>query len=135
VDETPAYTLEMAVRDYECDLQGIVNNAVYQNYFEHARHEYLHSLGFDFHELHERGTDPVVTRIEIDYRYPLRSRDRFVVGLRARRQGRLRFIFEQQIHRHPDARLVAEARVTAAFVAGGRPVPPPPDLVQALEGV
>ena len=26
------YELEMKVRDYECDLQGIVNNANYQHY-------------------------------------------------------------------------------------------------------
>ena len=29
------YELEMKVRDYECDLQGIVNNANYQHYLEH----------------------------------------------------------------------------------------------------
>ena len=26
------FSLEMKVRDYECDLQGIVNNANYQHY-------------------------------------------------------------------------------------------------------
>ena len=49
------FTLEMAVRDYECDLQAVVNNAVYQNYLEHARHEYLKSLGAS-EILTERGT-------------------------------------------------------------------------------
>ena len=34
------FELKMSVRDYECDLQGIVNNAVYQNYLEHARHQF-----------------------------------------------------------------------------------------------
>ena len=33
------YELKMKVRDYECDLQGIVNNANYQHYLEHTRHE------------------------------------------------------------------------------------------------
>ena len=35
------FELSLAVRDYECDLQGVVNNATYQNYLEHARHKYL----------------------------------------------------------------------------------------------
>ena len=30
------FELKMKVRDYECDLQGIVNNANYQHYIEHT---------------------------------------------------------------------------------------------------
>ena len=56
------YELEMKVRDYECDLQGIVNNANYQHYLEHTRHEFLTSVGISFAALHEQGVDPVVDR-------------------------------------------------------------------------
>ena len=45
------FVLDMEVRDYECDLQGVVNNSVYQNYLEHTRHKYLKSTGIDFAEL------------------------------------------------------------------------------------
>ncbi len=54
------FEIELDVRDSECDLQGVVNNAVYQNYFEHARHRYLTTNGFDFARLHEAGCDLVV---------------------------------------------------------------------------
>ena len=47
------FELTLDVRDYECDLQGLVNNAVYQNYLEHARHQYLASLGLSFARFHE----------------------------------------------------------------------------------
>ena len=69
------FELEMQVRDYECDMEGIVNNAIYQHYLEHTRHEFLASSGISFIEMHERGVDPVVNRIEINYKTPLRSRD------------------------------------------------------------
>ena len=59
------YELEMKVRDYECDLQGIVNNANYQHYLEHTRHEFLLSTGVSFAGLHEQGVDPVVARINL----------------------------------------------------------------------
>ena len=42
------FTHEMKVRDYECDLQGIVNNANYQHFMEHSRPELLDSLGVNF---------------------------------------------------------------------------------------
>ena len=62
------FELEMQVRDYECDMEGIVNNAIYQHYLEHTRHEFLASSGISFIEMHERGVDPVVNRIEINMR-------------------------------------------------------------------
>ena len=65
------YELKMKVRDYECDLQGIVNNANYQHYLEHTRHEFLTSEGVSFAKLHEEGVDPVVARITMAYKTPL----------------------------------------------------------------
>jgi len=65
------FTCQLAVRDYECDMQGVVNNAVYQNYLEHARHEFLKSRGLDFARLTADGIIVVVVRAEIDYRISL----------------------------------------------------------------
>ena len=59
----------------------IDNNAIYQHYLEHTRHEFLASSGISFIEMHERGVDPVVNRIEINYKTPLRSRDKFISKL------------------------------------------------------
>ncbi len=127
------FEIEMAVRDYECDLQGIVNNAVYQNYLEHCRHEFLDAIGLGFAQLCRDGIDAVVTRIEIDYRQPLRPGDRFTVALGMRRQGRLRFVFDQSIVRRVDGTTMLEAQVTAVLTRNGRPIAPDP-LVAALAG-
>ena len=117
------FDLEFTVRDYECDLQGVVNNSVYQNYLEHTRHEYLKSIGLDFAKLHGEGTDAMVTRVEIDYKFPLRSGDRFVSCLAQREKGTLRAEFLQAIFRLPDRKPVIDAVVTAVCLRNGKPVP------------
>ena len=119
------YILEMSVRDYECDLQGVVNNAVYQNYLEHARHEYLKSRGIDFAALAAQGINLVVTRVEIDYKISLTSGDRFLVEVRPERISPVRIGFRQDIYRLPDRKPVVRALVTGtALNAKGRPQMP-----------
>jgi acyl-CoA thioester hydrolase len=116
-----AFRLDFKVRDYECDLQGIVNNSVYQNYLEHTRHEYLLSHALDFAELARKGINLVVTRVELDYRWPLRSGDHFWVGLNIARVGKIRGEFVQDIYRS-DGRLILNGKVQwAAVNERGRP--------------
>jgi acyl-CoA thioester hydrolase len=127
-----AFTLEMGVRDYECDMQGIVNNSVYQNYLEHVRHEYLKEVGIDFAEYTRRGINLVVVRAELDYRFPLQSGDRFVVGLNLRRESQLKFAFYQDICRLPDMKPVVKAKIVGTALNGrGRPEIPE-ELVKCL---
>lgn len=116
------FKLEFDVRDYECDLSGIVNNAVYQNYLEHARHVYLKTRGLDFGELEQQGITLVVIRIEMDFLYPLRSGDKFFVGIKPERISRLRFGFLQDIYRLPDNKPILTARIIGtALNDQGRP--------------
>lgn len=118
------FQLEFTVRDYELDLQGIVNNSVYQNYLEHARHEYLLSKGVDFAALHDQGVDLVVSRVEIDYKNPLKSRDKFIVNINVQKEGHLRMVFHQWIERVPDNKLMISAKITGVCLKNGRPVKP-----------
>ena len=120
--ERYVFTCEMSVRDYECDMQGIVNNSVYQNYIEHVRHEYLKHVGIDFSQFTRRGINLVVVRAELDYKYPLASGDSFVVGLTMSRESPLKFAFYQDIFRLPDQKLVLKAKIIGtALNERGRP--------------
>jgi acyl-CoA thioester hydrolase len=117
-----AFTAEMSVRDYECDMQGIVNNSVYQNYLEHVRHEYLKQVGIDFSEYTRQGINLVVVRAELDYKYPLVSGDAFVVGLNMRRESALKFAFYQDIYRLEDGRMILRGKIIGtALNQRGRP--------------
>ena len=115
------FELEFEVRDYECDLQGVVNNAVYLNYLEHTRHQYLRSRGVDFAALHEAGCDLIMTRCEVDFKGSLRSGDRFVVLMSLGRESRLRFLFHQKVLRLPDGTAMLEARIIGTGLTAGRP--------------
>jgi len=118
------HSTEFAVRDYECDIQGVVNNANYQHYLEHARHEFLISRGINFAQLHEDGLELIVTKVEIEYKYPLRSRDRFTVKTNIQREGNIRLVFLQDIFRTNDMKLIVRARITGAATKNGKPVYP-----------
>lgn len=113
------YELTLKVRDYECDLQGIVNNANYQHYLEHTRHEFLCSIGVSFAELHKQGVDPVVARINIAFKTPLTSGDEFVSKLYLRKEG-IRYTFYQDIFRKSDNKIVVKATVETVCVVNGR---------------
>ncbi|WLE97408.1 MAG: acyl-CoA thioesterase [Candidatus Electrothrix communis] len=119
------FSLEMSVRDYECDLQGIVNNAVYQNYLEHTRHEYLKSIGIDFKEFADQGVNLVVVRVELDYKFPLTSGDQFAVRMNFVRESKLKFAFLQNIYRLSDEKLILQGKVIGVALNGrGRPFVP-----------
>jgi len=113
------FQLEMKVRDYECDLQGVVNNANYQHYMEHTRHEYLESLGENFGKMHEQGVDAFVSRVDIRYRHSLRSGDRYLSCLNIKKEGP-RLIFLQDIYRVADGILAASGRVESVVVENGK---------------
>jgi len=122
------------VRDYECDIQGVVNNAVYQNYLEHCRHEFISSIGLDFAKMHDEGIDAMVIKIELEYKMPLRSGDEFTVKLATDREGSLKFLFLQDIYRKSDDKLMLKGKVTAVCVNAktGRPMAYP-ELIEAFD--
>lgn len=123
---------KMHVRDYELDTQGVVNNSVYQNYLEHARHQFLKKLGLNFNELHSNGVDAVVHKIELEYKKPLVGDDEFTVRSRIRQKGHVRYLFEQDIYRLPDDKLTLKGVVTTVFMTNGRPIRPPEEVTEAL---
>ena len=115
------FELRMKVRDYECDLQGIVNNANYQHYIEHTRHEFLTSSGISFARLHDEGIDPVVARITMAFKVPLRSGDEFLSKLNLRKDG-TKYVFEQDVFKIEDdgnLRLSLRAEVETVAVING----------------
>ena len=126
------YELEFKVRDYECDLQGIVNNSVYQNYLEHTRHEFLLERGVSFSDLHNRGIDAVIARVQIAYKNSLRPTESFVSKLYVQKEG-IKYVFHQAIFRKPDNKLCIKARIDVAVLQNGKLVHELPELDKLIE--
>ncbi|MDE6226531.1 MAG: acyl-CoA thioesterase [Muribaculaceae bacterium] len=108
----------MEVRDYELDCEQIVNNANYLHYMEHTRHKFCQDAGLSFIEMHERGIDAVVRKIEIEYKNSLRGGDTFLSCLSLERKG-ARFVFHQDILKS-SGEVMAEGVVTVVVLKDGK---------------
>lgn len=113
------FKLTDKVRDYECDLQGVVNNSNYQRYMEHTRHEFLESLGENFGAMHEKGIDAFVARVDIQFKNSLRSGDSYVSCLNVTKNGP-KLVFEQDIYRLPDGTIATKGKVESVVVENGK---------------
>lgn len=109
----------MEVRDYELDAEGIVNNANYLHYLEHTRHGFCVENGISFAQMQEKGVIPVLNRVEIDYKTPLRSGDRFVSKLWVERKG-VRFVFHQDLFKTDTGESVVSAVVSCVCLSDGK---------------
>jgi len=113
------FELELKVRDYECDMAGIVNNSVYMNYLEHARHEFIKTIGLDFKKMLDEGINAVVAHADLSYKTPLRSGDSFTVKIRVEHSG-VRYIFYQDIYRLSDNKLCLKSVITTTSLVNGK---------------
>ena len=113
------FETKMMVRDYECDIEGIVNNANYLHYIEHTRHLFLKERGLSFAEMHNKGVDAVVARINMQFKVPLRCDDEFYSRLALKKEG-IKYIFYQQINRASDNKLCFRANVELVCLVNGK---------------
>ena len=113
------FETKIEVRDYECDIEGIVNNANYLHYMEHTRHLFLREAGLSFAKMHEKGVDAVVARMNLQYKVPLRCDDVMISKLWIEKQG-VRYIFHQDIIREADNKLSCCATVELVCLINGK---------------
>lgn len=131
---------QVRVRNYEVDWQGIVHNAIYLQYFEVGRIEYLKTLGvkIDIASV-QKETRVVLVRNEIDYDSPARFDDLLNVYTRIRFIRNTSFAMEGRIEREGTGELIARNIAYHVWLdpRTDRPMPVPYEfrrLVQQFEG-
>ena len=123
----------LRVRFYELDPYGHVNHAVYVQYFEAARAQWLNELGYSLHELQQAGIQLVVTEINTRYLGSAGPDDELVVETRAEDLRRVSMRFHQRVLR--EDRVLVEQTISAACINdSGRPTRIPAALADALQG-
>jgi len=128
------YETLLKVRSYECDLYGHVNNAVYLNYLEAARVEFLSTMGLTLQALKESGFLLPIIKIEIEYKKPLFAEDEIKVTVQWLLRGKSSSVFEQKIIHTQSGEVAAKAKITWATInLKGKPIPIPETLLQRVQ--
>ncbi|MBR7063679.1 MAG: acyl-CoA thioesterase [Treponema sp.] len=122
------YTSSLTVRTYECDSYGHVNNAVYLNYLEYGRMEYLHQIKFDYENLVKQGYYLYITHIDIRYKASAFLDDKLFVDVEPVSLKTVTGTFHQTV-RKEDGTVCAEADVTWASVKDGKPAKIPEQFI------
>lgn len=104
------------IRDFECDMQGVVNNAYYHNLLEQTRIEFLESIGIDTKSWsRDLGVEFIVYETTIQYRSPIVAGETFRSCLNLTQEG-VRFVFNQEFRRLGNNELCIKARVDVVIV-------------------
>ena len=109
------HEIEIAVRYYETDAQGVVHHAVYLQYFELGRVEFLRALGFDYADFERRGTFLVVIEAGCRYQRPVRFGDQLRLVTEIERVTPARIFHRYEVF-GPDDVLCVRGRTTLACV-------------------
>ncbi len=120
------YTTSLVVRTYECDSYNHVNNAVYLNYLEYGRMEFLHQINFDYKGLIDDGYYLYITHVDIRYKASAFLDDKLVVETESIKLRKVSGTFYQCIKKE-DGTVCVEAEVTWACVTHGAKLSPLPE--------
>ena len=121
------HTFQLTVRSFECDSYAHVNNAVYLNYLEAARMEFLSDIGFDYDKMRKMGYAIYIARINIEYKAPARTNDVLKIKTVPIKRRKTNGVFRQTVSK--EEQVVADAEVTWVFVNDrGVPSRLPPEL-------
>lgn len=132
---SPILTSRLRVRSCDVDSFGHVNNAVYLQYCEGARNDYMLERGLTFADFRQWNAGPVLVAAHLDFRRPAVTDDELVIRGVLETEGRIRFRIDHEIERPADQAIVCVARLDFAFVelTTGRPCRIPEAFRAAFE--
>jgi acyl-CoA thioester hydrolase len=114
---TQLFKWHSQVRDYEVDMYGVVNHAIYIHYLEEARNEYARQcLKCDLQDFLKSGYSFAVAGLEIQYRRPLFPQDKFYITSTLDSYDKRRQYYVQEMFLEADDTLISKAIIHIACV-------------------
>jgi acyl-CoA thioester hydrolase len=131
------HTETWAVRSYELDSNGHVNNAVYLGWAEETTIRHAEAAGYGKEWARSQGGGCVIRRSEVTYHAPALYGDVVQISVRVELVRGARGVRRTLIKREQDGRLLAEIVTEWAWVrlSDGRPARVPARLVEAASAV
>lgn len=125
------FTARFAVRQYELDVLGHVNNAVYLNWAEQVAIDHVEALGYGREWSLRFGGTWVVREHHVTYHRPVVYGDVVLVTTLPQEIGGVRGRRRTEIHREGDGALLTEVETVWIWIrtADGRPTRIPAELL------
>jgi len=124
------------VRSHDLDSFGHVNNAVYLNYLEEARCEYLEQRGLSFNSFHEWEAFAFVVGSEIRYKSPAKYGDVLNIRGAFSSMRRASFTMDYEIYNETQKRMCALASMSFGFVdRHEKIIPIPEEFREKMQGM
>ncbi len=129
------YTVRWPIRQYELDVLGHVNNAVYLNWAEQVAIEQVEALGFGREWSLAHGGAWVVREHHVTYHRPVGYGDVVLVTTLPQEVRGVRGSRRTEIHSEADGQLTTEMLTHWVWIrlSDGRPARIPPDLLALFE--
>jgi acyl-CoA thioester hydrolase len=127
-------TLPITVVAFETDYGGVVSNTRYLEYIERGRYALLHACGLKIEEVWKKHeVQPIVRRVEIDYRGSARHEDQLELDIEVGEHGKSTSTLVYTLRRTSDGSTLMRAVQTLAYInTRWRPVRVPDVIRNAL---
>jgi len=128
------FETSLVSRTYECDSYGHVNHAVFLNYLEVARIEFLKTMGYTLDSLKKENLLMPIVKLEIEYKQQVFAGEELIITVEWIKKKNRSAVFKQMIFNNDKSLLISKAFITwVAVNLQGKAVAIPEKIVEKYE--
>ena len=126
----------LRVASYEMDSFGHVNNAVFLNYLEKARCDFMTLKGLHFNDFFKWHRYPVVVRAHLEFKHPAAADDELLIKGWISSHAKTSFTLQYEIFNRGTGKLVLSGETFHVFIDdNNRPSRIPAEFAEKFLGV